>query len=101
MTVIDNFDPDPDWSLKSVTSSEDDNGKGDGNTTEDIVIIDDVTLELRAERSGLYDGRFYTITYEATDSCGNTTENSEVVMVPHDMRNYDPKEVKLPNKPKN
>jgi hypothetical protein len=101
VTVTDNFDPNPTWSLKSVTSSEPDNGLGDGNTTEDIVIIDEVTLELRAERSGLYDGRFYIVTYEATDSCGNTTENSEVITVPHDMRNYDPKEVKLPNKPKN
>jgi predicted extracellular nuclease len=101
VTVVDNFDPNPQWSLKSVTSSESDNGKGDGNTTEDIIIIDDVTLDLRAERSGLYDGRFYTVTYEATDSCGNTTENSEIVTVPHDMRNYDPKDVKLPNKPKN
>lgn len=100
VTVVDNFDPDPTWSLKSVTSSEPDNGLGDGNTTEDIVIVDGVTFDLRAERSGLFDGRFYVVTYEATDSCGNTTEKSEVVTVPHDMRNYDPKEVKLPNKPK-
>ncbi|OGO37739.1 MAG: hypothetical protein A2W35_18615 [Chloroflexi bacterium RBG_16_57_11] len=81
----DNADPDPSWSLVSVTSSEADNGKGDGNTTEDLVIVDDTTFMLRAERSGLGDGRVYAITYRAVDACGNSAEGTVVVYVPHDM----------------
>jgi hypothetical protein len=52
----------------------------------DIVIIDDFTFDLRAERSGMGDGRVYTITYEATDSCGNSILASATVTVPRDMR---------------
>lgn len=68
--------------LVSVTSNEPDNGLGDGNTDNDIVIIDDYTFELRAERSGLGLGRIYTITYQATDDYGNTTVASAHVSVP-------------------
>ena len=53
----DNFDTDVDVTLVSVTSNEPDNGKGDGNTVDDIVIVDDLTLKLRAERSGHFDLR--------------------------------------------
>jgi len=87
-TVIasDNFDPSPLVTLISVTSNEADNGKGDGNTTNDIVIIDDTSFKLRAERSGRGKGRVYTITYQATDACGNTATDSVDVRVPHDRR---------------
>ena len=37
--------------MVSVSSSEPDNGIGDGNTINDIVIIDDDTFLLRAGRS--------------------------------------------------
>ncbi len=53
--------------LISVTSNEPDNGLGDGDTPNDIVIVDDDTLQLRAERSGMGTGRIYTITYQAKD----------------------------------
>lgn len=66
----------------SVTSNEPDNGRGDGNTVDDIVIIDDYEFKLRAERSGLGTGRIYTITYEVTDNCGNTATASAEVSVP-------------------
>ena len=79
----DNFDTDVDVTLVSVTSNEPDNGKGDGNTVDDIVIVDDLTLKLRAERSGRGDGRIYTITYQATDDCGNTATADATVTVPH------------------
>ena len=69
-------------SLVSVTSNEPDNGPGDGNTVDDIVIVDDTHFELRAERAGGGDGRIYTITYEVTDACGNTTIASATVTVP-------------------
>ncbi|HXF61566.1 MAG TPA: Ig-like domain-containing protein [Caldilineaceae bacterium] len=56
--------------LLSVASSEADNGPGDGNTTGDIVIVDDTTVRLRAERAGGGPGRIYTLTYDVTDRCG-------------------------------
>jgi hypothetical protein len=54
----------------------------DGNTTNDIRIVDDDTFRLRAKRSELGSGRVYTITCEATDSCGNSTVASSTVTVP-------------------
>jgi predicted extracellular nuclease len=82
VVVSDNFDPSPTVTLVSVTSNEPDNGEDDGNTVDDIVIVGDYEFELRAERSGVGTGRTYTITYEATDSCGNSTTGSAVVSVP-------------------
>ena len=84
-TVVasDNFDPDPTVTLVSVTSNEpDDADNDDGNTVDDIVIVDDYTFLLRAERSGMGTGRIYTITYMVTDDCGNQTVQSAVVTVP-------------------
>ncbi len=86
VTVSDNFDPNPTVTLVSVTSNEPDNGEGDGNTINDIVVIDDTHFMLRAERAGHGMGRIYTITYMATDACGNSTTASTTVFVPHDKR---------------
>jgi uncharacterized protein len=80
--VSDNFDPAPVVTLVSVTSNEPDDGEDDGNTTEDIVIVDDYNFQLRAERSGVGTGRIYTITYKVTDACGNETIQSVTVTVP-------------------
>ena len=86
IVVSDNFDPAPTVRLVSVTSNEPDNGVGDGSTVNDIVIVDDDSFRLRAERSGRGTGRVYTITYEAEDACGNTTTASVTVSVPRDQR---------------
>ena len=80
--VTDNFDPSPVVTLVSVTSNEPDNGEDDGNTVDDIVIVSDYAFKLRAERSGVGTGRIYTITYQATDSCGNSATASAIVAVP-------------------
>jgi predicted extracellular nuclease len=84
VVATDNFDPNPTVTLVSVTSNEPDNGVGDGNTTNDIVIVDDFTFKLRAERSGKGTGRVYTITYMASDDCGNSATDQATVTVPHD-----------------
>ncbi|MDH3307587.1 MAG: ExeM/NucH family extracellular endonuclease [Acidimicrobiia bacterium] len=83
-TVIaaDNFDTDPTVTLLSVTSNEPDNGLGDGDKANDIVIVDDLNFLLRAERSGLGNGRVYTITYQVTDDCGNSAIGTAEVYVP-------------------
>ena len=66
----------------SVSSNEPVNGTGDGNTSPDWLITGDLTLELRAERSGNGSGRVYTITIECQDESGNTSQTSTTVTVP-------------------
>jgi predicted extracellular nuclease len=72
--------------LVSVESSEADDGLGDGDTPNDIVIVNDFSFQLRAEVSGLNGDRIYTLTYLVTDGCGNSTEMTAIVTVPHDQR---------------
>ena len=67
-----------------MVSNEPDNGTGDGDTANDIVIIDNLTFQLRAERSGNGKDRIYTITYQAIDWAGNSTLATATVTVPHD-----------------
>jgi hypothetical protein len=85
VTVYDVCDPSPTITFVSMTSNEPDNAKGigDGNTIDDMVIVDDFTFELRAERAGNGSGRIYTITYQATDASGNSAQASATVTVRH------------------
>ena len=85
VSVADNADSNPTLTLVSVTSNEPDNGLGDGDLANDIIILDNFTFQLRAERSGTGSGRIYTITYRTTDACGNSTTQSATVTVPHDQ----------------
>jgi len=82
VSASDNFDQNPTIELVSVTSNEPDNGLGDGDTANDIVIVDDFTILLRAERSAQGTGRIYTLTYKVTDACGNETYATATVFVP-------------------
>lgn len=66
----------------SVTSNEPVTGLGGGDVGPDWVIIGDLTLELRAERSNKGDGRIYTITVECTDASGNQSTSTVTVTVP-------------------
>ena len=85
VVVSDNFDPNPVVTLVSVESNEPDDGLGDGDTPNDIVIVDDYHFMLRAERAGTGTGRIYTLTYTVTDACGNATTKSVTVSVPHNQ----------------
>jgi hypothetical protein len=73
--------------LVSITSSDADDGKGDGHTTGDIAGAVpgtlDTAFQLRAEFSGIAGQRVYTVTYQATDASGNRAEVSAEVLVKH------------------
>ena len=51
----------------------------------DWVITGNLTLNLRAERSGKGNGRVYTITVQCTDAAGNVSISTVTVTVPHDQ----------------
>jgi PKD domain len=85
VTAFDICDPSPNITFVSITSNEPENALGDGNTINDIVIIDNFTFSLRAERSGKGSGRIYTVTYKATDRSGNEAVVSVTIEVPHNQ----------------
>lgn len=57
--------------ITCVTSDEPDNSVADGDTDEDIVIVDATTVLLRAERAGNRDGRVYTLHFQVSDAADN------------------------------
>jgi hypothetical protein len=67
----------------SVTQDEPVNGLGDGDTSPDAVIQADQVL-IRAERSGLGNGRVYQVSFRATDRSGESCTGTVGVCVPHD-----------------
>ncbi len=72
-----------------ISSNEHLNGRGDGNTPEDWVYVDAHHVRLRAERSGLGDGRIYTMLIEAVDEAGNKVYATVTVSVPHNQSGKD------------
>jgi len=69
----------------SIRSNEPINGTGDGDTEPDWAVIDAHHVQLRAERAGTGNGRFYTITITCTDSAGNSTSKDVAVFVAHNI----------------
>jgi hypothetical protein len=70
--------------ITMVTSDEIENGNGDGNTFNDIVIAPDCrSVQLRAEREGNSNGRVYRIYFSVTDASGNVGTASSTVIVRH------------------
>jgi len=69
----------------SVTSSEPDNGLGDGDTAPDWLVQDGHHEQLRAERSGRGNGRTYTTTVTCSDGAGHTVSEHVDVKVSHDI----------------
>jgi hypothetical protein len=82
--VSDICDATPSCKVISITSNEPIDGKGDGHTSPDWKIIDNLKVQLRAERSGRRHGRVYTITVRCTDDSGNSATRSVGVEVEHD-----------------
>jgi sugar lactone lactonase YvrE len=69
--------------IVKITSDELENGNGDGNTPDDIVIAPGCkSAQLRAEREGGGDGRVYTITFKVVDAAGNFATATATVTVP-------------------
>ncbi len=71
--------------IVSITSSEPVLGAGSGKTSPDWQITGKLTANLRAERSGLGDGRTYTLTVRCTDASGNSATKATTVQVTHDQ----------------
>lgn len=89
VTASDVCDPAPAIAI-TVTSDEPVNGLGDGNTEPDWTVAQTgasmFDVSVRAERSGLGDGRVYSISAVATDGAGNaSTPASGTVTVPHNQ----------------
>jgi endo-1,4-beta-xylanase len=71
--------------ITRITSDEVEDGCGDGNTLDDMVIGADCrTAQLRVERSGCGNGRVYTVFLHVTDLAGNRTDTTVKVLVPVD-----------------
>lgn len=69
-----------------ATSSEPDEGLGDGDLPGDTAVIDANTVALRAERSGTGTGRRYTVEIVCTDDRGETSTQPLTVTVPHGVK---------------
>lgn len=80
-------DPDNDTVSIRITRIRQDepvNGLGDGDTSPDGFGIGTTTAQVRAERSGLGNGRVYEIGFAADDGQGGSCQGVVSVGVPHD-----------------
>jgi hypothetical protein len=73
--------------VNGITQDEPVNGLGDGNTSPDGFLSSPLSnkAQVRAERSGLEDGRVYRLSFTATDTHGATCTGTVTVGVPHDQ----------------
>lgn len=102
VSVSDNCDAKLTCRIISVSSNQSEKGPGDGNhdgdhdgdhhdcigpgNSPDWKITGNLTVDLRAERSGKGNDRVYTITVQCIDSSGNSSSKKTVtVTVPHDQ----------------
>jgi hypothetical protein len=69
--------------VTACTSDEPHDGLGDGDSPDDCVIVDDHSVDARAERAGGGNGRVYTIHFTVTDDAGNAADHTCMVGVPH------------------
>jgi hypothetical protein len=86
--VADVTDPDGDpvaLTVTGITQDEPVNGAADGNTSPDATVGSNGAFQVRAERSGLGDGRVYAIAFSASDGEGGSCSDTLLVGVPHDQ----------------
>jgi hypothetical protein len=83
--VTDNCPLPPGSCTLSVTSNEPVDGKGDGHTSPDWIVLDDHHVLLRAERAGKGNGRIYTIGITCVDGGRNSAHERVEVSVFHDQ----------------
>lgn len=82
ISATDNYDPQPEIKLESITCNE---PLAPGDVTGATLGAEVRQFQLRATRAGNNpSGRIYTITYSATDASGNKSTASATVIVPHD-----------------
>lgn len=72
--------------ITGITQDEPVNDTGDGNFSPDGMGIGTDVAKLRAERSGIGNGRVYTIRFIAQDSSGAMCHGNIKVSVPHDKK---------------
>ena len=72
--------------ITTITQDEPVNGLGDGDQSPDGEGVGSSTAQVRAERSGLGNGRVYAISFLARDGSGARCEGSVDVYVPHDKK---------------
>jgi len=93
VVVSDTCNPNPSFVLTSITSSQPDNGLGDGNTANDIqgaaYGTADLSFLLRAERSPHGAPRIYSVVYTVSDGSGNSAQAVGMVIVPQDQSGHD------------
>ena len=83
--TTDNCDQNSISQIFYVYSNEPDDGLGDGDLANDIQIVDDHNILLRAERSGTGKGRVYHIGILSHDNSNNFSVKIITVAVPHDQ----------------
>ena len=71
--------------ITGITQNEPVNGLGDGDTAPDGFGVRTNRAQLRAERSGLGNGRVYAVAFSANDNKGSTCTGKVNVAVPHDQ----------------
>lgn len=81
--VADPGGPPPAIAVTGVRQDEPVNDRGDGNTAPDA-FLSGATAQVRAERSGLGDGRVYHLSFTATAGA-RSCQGSVTVCVPHDQ----------------
>ena len=64
-----------------VRSNEAKDGRGDGSTGIDWLVLSPTLVQLRAERSGLNTGRIYTVTVTCVDPSGNSASATATVTI--------------------
>jgi probable HAF family extracellular repeat protein len=82
VTAVDDIDPAPVCTIVRVTNSQ----AREWGSDPSVEITGDLTVSLRASRSGQGDERTYGITVRCADYSGNETNARVYVRVPHDHR---------------